>query len=763
MQIESLRVKGIGPFVDEINISANELDEIVAVTGNNGAGKTFLLECIPGALFGYFPFRMFKQQGISIYDMVTPGFESFIEMTFIISGRRYQISRTIEIRGTWKGNDFHETGKTQNVIIQEWVGDEWISRAEKSKAVNEYVEREICTQQLFLASSFNSQNSAGDIVDCGPDERKQIFANIIGLGGLQEKAVLFGARALFINQIINQQETLKASEESRLVDEAELESDIIQNRSTIENYRKERESLDAANQILLEQKARFDTIEADMRKLKNQADNLLLSLSSKESDAEKLGKMIAAKSSIGARMDELKLLRDATEWNEGNREAIDINLSGLRALDDRLAELKLEAQKALTSINGDRARADSDLSTMRRRYEKAQVALTQAQAKEVEASILSELDCPKNCRYVSRALEAEAWLVENPVEVFISVLEKEQKKVDDARNKLAEIDVRIKNKDYEKAFSDEAIMVNEKRREFDSIVEQRDTVENEIKAARSKIKMLEDNQIEQKVAKIQMAEKQLPGLLKEIEEMKIAISESKDEFNKLSFQSSDNPNSKIDDIQRRLKEIESLVELGNRNITECEMKIKNNKQSRMKIRIHEVMIMKYQKLRGNYERLKEAFGRSGIQALVIDSEKHQFLDIARELFSILSGGKMALHFQTQKILKSKAVREDFDLILTVDGVTRKLEQCSQGQQDLGRIVMRATLGIYHSVKSGARIQTYFLDETTGSLDELNRENYYEFLKYLLNYFKQIFVISHQDVARIIPCRIKISNDHKVTV
>ena len=80
MQIESLKIRGIGPFVGDIVISAMELDEIVAVTGNNGAGKTFLLECIPGALYGYFPFRMYKQQGVSIYDMVTPGLDAFIEM-----------------------------------------------------------------------------------------------------------------------------------------------------------------------------------------------------------------------------------------------------------------------------------------------------------------------------------------------------------------------------------------------------------------------------------------------------------------------------------------------------------------------------------------------------------------------------------------------------------------------------------------------------------------------------------------------------------
>ena len=165
MRIENLTLKGIGPFDDEFTIDAAGLDEIIAITGSNGAGKTFLLECVPGAIYGYFTFRMYKQNE-SIYDMASKGEQSRLEVVFTIGERRFRIDRIIDIRGTWKGNDFNESSKSQTVIMQEWNGSEWLTVAEKSKAVDEFVEQNVCPKQLFLASCFNSQNSAGDIVDC---------------------------------------------------------------------------------------------------------------------------------------------------------------------------------------------------------------------------------------------------------------------------------------------------------------------------------------------------------------------------------------------------------------------------------------------------------------------------------------------------------------------------------------------------------------------------------------------------------------------
>lgn len=763
MQIETLKIKGIGPFQGEFEIPAHELDEIVAVTGHNGAGKTFLLECIPGVLYGYFPFRMYKQAGITIYDMVTPGLEAFIEMVFVVGGRRFKIERHIEIRGTWKGNTFKESSKSQNVVIQEDVGGEWIPRAEKTKAVNDYVEREICPQQLFLASAFNSQNSAGDIVDCGADERKQIFANIIGLSDLQGKAELFSARANFLSTLINNQETLRDSEISRVVDEEYLNREIETARANVAECGNERESLESAKEILLEQKARFDTIKDDMISTISKRNELTLSLENKKADADKFTRMIAARKSIESKVAELQSEKSKLETLQNNLENLNQRLNSKHSIDEKLSAIKLNIQKALTELQGERASADSDVATMKRRADKARVELNQALAKSEDAGLLDALDCEKNCRFVSKALEAQTWLVENPIERFEQILDGRIFDVNEHSKKLMEIEKRIAAKEYEIPFTQEVKELEAELLTFSPIETERDSVLSEIKICKSKITMLESNRVEHKLAQIEMAEQQLPQLENEISGIESAIAEAMQKYNALVLKSGDNPSDRIGDINRRLAGLDELIKGSERTIIQNEQKISVNAQSKFKAKMHDAMILKYQRLRASYERLKESFGRSGIQALVIDSEKLQFLDIARELFEILSGGKMALYFQTQKVLKSGDVREDFDLNLTVEGVTRRLEQCSQGQQDLGRMVMRATLGIYHAVKSGSRIQTYFLDETTGGLDEINRENYFEFLKYLLNYFKQIYVISHQDVARIIPCRVQITDDHKVVI
>jgi len=256
------------------------------------------------------------------------------------------------------------------------------------------------------------------------------------------------------------------------------------------------------------------------------------------------------------------------------------------------------------------------------------------------------------------------------------------------------------------------------------------------------------------MAKREELEKQIPALDATIQEQE----KFRDDFKALDYDEIIQRNNKeIEDIRQGIKQYTQAIERD-------KARIMTSKRSALKVSVIESKKKSLEAVCAGYSQLSEAFSRSGIQALIIDAEKSTFLNIARELFSILSGGALELNFTTMKENKGdKKKKETFDLRLKVDGKERKLEQASQGQQDLARIVMRGTLGIYFSMKTGSRMESYFLDETTGSLDELNREAYYDFLKYLLKFFRQIFVITHQDIAKQIPCHVNVNENRELEI
>ena len=63
MKIQKIHLKNIGPHKDT-TIDFNS--PIIAVTGENGAGKSFLIEAVVACFYGSFPSR----PG-SIYDKIT--------------------------------------------------------------------------------------------------------------------------------------------------------------------------------------------------------------------------------------------------------------------------------------------------------------------------------------------------------------------------------------------------------------------------------------------------------------------------------------------------------------------------------------------------------------------------------------------------------------------------------------------------------------------------------------------------------------------
>lgn len=757
MLIETLTVKGIGPFHNKIVFPISKLDSIVALVALNGIGKTFLLECIPGALYNYWPFRMLKD--ITPYTFVFPGVGAYLEMILTVGGRKFKIVRNYTLRGEWKGDTFKEKSKNQTAYIYEWSDGGWGKPvAEQVRAVKAFVEENICTQELFLASVFNSQNSAGDLVKCTSTTRKQIFAGLIGLGYLQDKSDLFKQRADFTDSIIEKMlPAIKSLSDSIVnkdglnVEIQNFESAIVAVQTQLKEFGEQRDKLlveqTEHNQFITavtEKKAARANAREKHDALHNEIEYDNRQLIGETVMRERLSEQVAAEQLLSALNEELKDSENATI----TRNDILGKIASTKELIASKIERAVTETKALQVKERDYREKKLQIETSFQNYER-QKQLAQK---------LNGLNCPKNCEYVADAIKAKEFVDKYPVKKHTSELADTKLLEENALKDVGNMEACCTASHYEQDSHDIKVLKTQLE-EQSKIIKELAEKGHRRDAIRVQVAKTDKMGIPIKLEALEKIKRLLPSKEKELQKWKrefdLLTSELLKEASTTDYDLELSINEQQTNVQK--KQLDTLTG----NLAGARQRLSDSIKAQFKITMLQAKTMRLSMLKQTYSQLREAFSKDGIQGLIIDAEKGTFLSIARDLFSILSGGKMAFLFETQKTLKSGEKREDFELFLIIEGVKRRLDQCSQAQQDLGRIVMRATLGIYHANKSGGMLESYFLDETTGSLDEINRPAYLDFLSYLRKHFKQIIVISHQDLASSIPCKVEIDSQRKL--
>ena len=80
-----------------------------------------------------------------------------------------------------------------------------------------------------------------------------------------------------------------------------------------------------------------------------------------------------------------------------------------------------------------------------------------------------------------------------------------------------------------------------------------------------------------------------------------------------------------------------------------------------------------------YRKLRTAFGKNGIQSLIIEQALPEIEERASEILFRLTEGKMQVHLETIKDKKSGGTKETLEIIITDDqGVPRSYETFSGG-------------------------------------------------------------------------------------
>jgi exonuclease SbcC len=160
-----------------------------------------------------------------------------------------------------------------------------------------------------------------------------------------------------------------------------------------------------------------------------------------------------------------------------------------------------------------------------------------------------------------------------------------------------------------------------------------------------------------------------------------------------------------------------------------------------------------------YARLDEAFGKDGIQALIIEGAIPEIEREANALLSRLTDNRIQISLESLKDLKSGATRETLDIKIADELGERAYSLYSGGEAFRTNFALRVALSKVLARRSGTRLRTLIIDEGFGTQDGKGLESMIEAIQEISHDFEKILVVTHLPVLRdAFPTQIHVTKD-----
>ncbi|HEX9438845.1 MAG TPA: SMC family ATPase [Roseiflexaceae bacterium] len=158
-----------------------------------------------------------------------------------------------------------------------------------------------------------------------------------------------------------------------------------------------------------------------------------------------------------------------------------------------------------------------------------------------------------------------------------------------------------------------------------------------------------------------------------------------------------------------------------------------------------------------FDELTHAFGKKGVQALLIETAIPEIEREANALLARMTDNQMHLSFETQRDTKKGDVSETLEIKIA-DGLgTRDYDAFSGGESFRLNFAIRIALAKLLAKRAGARLETLVIDEGFGTQDTRGRERLVEAITSVQSEFKQILVVTHiQELKDMFPVQIEIT-------
>jgi exonuclease SbcC len=149
--------------------------------------------------------------------------------------------------------------------------------------------------------------------------------------------------------------------------------------------------------------------------------------------------------------------------------------------------------------------------------------------------------------------------------------------------------------------------------------------------------------------------------------------------------------------------------------------------------------------RSIYDELVRAFGKNGIQALVIETAIPQIEDQATGLLRRLTDGRMSLKLELRAGRRERRTgepSEQLEILIGDEMGTRSYETFSGGEAFRINFALRIALSKLLAARSGAPLPVLFIDEGFGSQDKIGQDGLVDVIKSIQDDFQKILVVTH---------------------
>lgn len=204
-----------------------------------------------------------------------------------------------------------------------------------------------------------------------------------------------------------------------------------------------------------------------------------------------------------------------------------------------------------------------------------------------------------------------------------------------------------------------------------------------------------------------------------------------------------------DEINQLTEELNNNKKKSDKLNIEYGSKVRTKKELLSKIEEQNALKKEMYKINSDfaiYDKLKNYFGKDGIQAIIIENVIEELENYANDILSKICNEATSIEIQTQRQADSGAWSETFDIEITAGGRTDDFETFSGGEQFRVSLALRLALSKILSKRTGGMLRFLLLDEVSSSLDDNGIDMFIDIVKQLGSELK-ILVITHDEMLK----------------
>jgi len=811
---------------------------LACLTGDNGHGKSALLDAITWALWG--KARVTRDDQLIHLGQT----EMEVELEFQLGPHRYRVIRKRDSR------------RGQSVLeLQGWADGRYLPLTEPTMRQTQakIIDLLRMDYETFINSAFLVQGRADEFTTKPPGERKRILGEILGLSIYDEyserakvrakaKAQAAAELTAQIREIDRELERLPQYETQL----QEAETTAAELGEQLRNAEGEQKQLQMAQQAFLHQQQQLEELKGRLAQGERELAEIAEQLRAAQAQVAGCEETLAQREEIEAKYAELLAAREAVEnWN-GKLAAQRPLMEERRQLDKAIGEAKGKLSEELgrvkAQVNNLRARvqageaqkvplakAQAMLAELEKQQEKREAQREELAALAEEAATLkaqdeqlrAEMDdlkekiellqkteeaaCPlcqqpldkahreqlladfqaegkakgdqwranKERLEIQAAQEVELRKEDGVLARALRALPAQQRRLAEAQTKaddgeaaaqeasnvearLAALQARLKTHDFAPAEQEHLAAVLTKLEELGYD----ETAHEKARAQAAALSDWETRKRELDLAseQVKAAREQVTAFQKRQTRWQETLAAEKARREELAAAMSRLPevSSKLVVATRQVEEIEGQERQARLRLGAARQRVDTCHRLAKERKVKQAAQREAAEVQAIYEELREAFGRRGLQAMIIEAALPEIEAEANRLLSRMSDGRMSVQLDTQRKLKKGTTQETLDIIIADELGPRNYNLFSGGEAFRINFALRIAISKLLARRAGAQLRTLFIDEGFGTQDAQGRERLVEAINAIKEDFDRILVITHiEELKDMFPVRIDV--------